>query len=115
MPKKEKKMNIPSTPKTETPEATEGQQPEVTEAKEQEQTNQEQNTQDQAQVTDEVKTEVTEEAKPKVSVEGAFSEADRIPANWTITPTEDGIEAFNGTTGSRFEGSIADFNAKLKG
>ena len=53
--------------------------------------------------------------QPKQQVEGAFSDADRIPANWTITPTEEGIEAFNSNTGSRFSGPISDFNAKLRG
>lgn len=75
--------------------------------------------------TDSAATEVTqpEVTQPEVvtapevaqSVEGAFTGNDRVPALWAIIPTEDGIEASNGTTGSRFVGSIADFNAKLKG
>jgi len=49
------------------------------------------------------------------SVEGAFTGNDRIPALWNIMPTEDDIEATNSTTQNRFVGTIADFNAKLKG
>jgi hypothetical protein len=108
MPKKEKKMNIPSNKTEATTEVTE------TEVKETEV-----ETNDAVQQTDAAKVETPETQEEAVvahvSVEGAFSDADRVPANWSIQPTEDGIEAFNGTTGSRFEGSIADFNAKLKG
>jgi hypothetical protein len=119
MPKKEKKMNIPST-KTEATEVTDEVKVEQTEAE----ANQASDAVQQAETTEvetqetktpETESKVAEEVKPHVSVEGAFSTADRIPANWNITPTEDGIEAFNSTTGSRFEGSITDFNAKLKG
>ena len=119
MPKKEKKMNIPST-KTEATEVTDEVKVEQTETE----TNQAGDAVQQAETTEvetqetkapEAESETTEEVKPHVSVEGAFGAADRIPANWYITPTEDGIEAFNSTTGNRFVGTISDFNAKLKG
>jgi len=78
------------------------------------------------EITDTAQTEPTAEVtntedgvngdQPKhESVEGAFSGSDRIPALWNIAPTEEGIEAFNSTTQNRFVGTIADFNAKLKG
>lgn len=123
MPKKEKKMNIPSTKTEATNEAPETETQETQVEQAETETNQ---TGDAVQQADVPKAETQETETPEaedqdqavvkhVSVEGAFSDADRVPANWSIQPTEDGIEAFNGTTGSRFEGSIADFNAKLKG
>lgn len=119
MPKKEKKMNIPSV-KTET-EATETQEAPTTETPEVEATATETQeapsveTTDAPEVTNTPETDKAPEAEPHVSVEGAFTDADRVPSNWSILPTEDGIEAFNANTGNRFQGSIADFNAKLKG
>jgi hypothetical protein len=95
-------MNIPSIAKEEQT------QEEVTE----------QVTETQEQTTEQVTQEPETTQEPEVkqqSVEGAFTDADRIPANWNINPTEDGIEAFNSNTGSRFVGTISDFNAKLRG
>lgn len=43
-----------------------------------------------------------------------LSNADKIPSNWEINPTKDGISARNNLTGRKYEGSIADFNAFLK-
>lgn len=40
---------------------------------------------------------------------------DKTPSNWSITATEDGITARSNPTGETFEGSIADFNARLRG
>lgn len=37
------------------------------------------------------------------------------PSQWSILPTEDGIEATNSSTGESFVGTIAEFNAKLRG
>ena len=60
-------------------------------------------------------TPIVEEPKPRVSVEGAFKDADRTPANWNIVPTDEGIEASNSNTGSKFAGTVEEFNAKVKG
>ena len=40
---------------------------------------------------------------------------DKTPSNWSITATEDGITARSNSTGETFEGSIADFNERLRG
>ena len=40
---------------------------------------------------------------------------DKTPSNWSITAAEDGITARSNSTGETFEGSIADFNARLRG
>ena len=67
------------------------------------------------QVTDETQTpEVTEqvtEEQPIVEV----AHRDVNPSQWSILPTEDGIEATNNSTGELFVGTIAEFNAKLRG
>ena len=39
---------------------------------------------------------------------------ERVPANWSILPEEDGIRAFNNVTRRVFIGSIQEFNARLK-
>jgi hypothetical protein len=43
-----------------------------------------------------------------------FSVDERVPANWSILPEEDGIRAFNNVTLRVFIGSIQEFNARLK-
>ena len=43
-----------------------------------------------------------------------FSVDERVPANWSILPEEDGIRAFNNVTRRVFIGSTQDFNARLK-
>ena len=43
-----------------------------------------------------------------------FSVDERVPANWSILPEEDGIRAFNNVTRRVFIGSIQEFNARLK-
>ena len=40
---------------------------------------------------------------------------DKTPSSWSITATEDGITARSNSTGETFEGSIADFNERLRG
>jgi hypothetical protein len=40
---------------------------------------------------------------------------DRRPANWSINPKGEGIEAFNSLSGESFEGSMKEFNSKLRG
>lgn len=103
-------MNIPSVTKQETvEEVTETSTPGVTQNLEVTETPEV--TQD-LEITDTL--DVNDQDKHE-SVEGAFTGSDRIPANWNIQPTEDGIEAFNSTSGNRFNGTIAEFNAKLKG
>ena len=79
----------------------------------------------QTEVSDEINveqtTEVTQpeteqprvEEQPKANVEGAFT--DKVPANWQIKPTENGIEAYNANSRETFVGSIAEFNQKLRG
>ena len=39
---------------------------------------------------------------------------ERVPANWSILPEENGIRAFNNVTRRVFIGSIQEFNARLK-
>lgn len=43
--------------------------------------------------------------------------ASKQPANWNIVPNEadDGITATNAVTGEAFAGTIAEFNAMLRG
>jgi len=79
----------------------------------------------QTEISDEIKVEQTTEVmqpeteqpqveeQPKANVEGAF--IDKVPANWQIKPTEDGIEAYNANSREKFVGSIAEFNQKLRG
>lgn len=43
-----------------------------------------------------------------------FSVDERVPANWSILPKEDGIRAFNNVTRRVFIGSTQEFNARLK-
>ena len=40
---------------------------------------------------------------------------DNIPSNWIITPTENGISAISSKTRETFEGTIQEFNKRLKG
>lgn len=40
---------------------------------------------------------------------------DSVPSNWIITPTETGIVATNAKTLEKFEGTIQEFNKRLKG
>lgn len=47
------------------------------------------------------------------SVESSFK--DKTPSNWSIKPTEDGIEARSNSTGETFVGTIIEFNQKLRG
>ena len=48
------------------------------------------------------------------SVNAVF--ADRTPCNWSLVGNKDGsISASNSNTGETFEGSMADFNAALRG
>ena len=40
----------------------------------------------------------------------------KTPAFWSIYPNEDGtINASNGQTGETFEGTVGDFNVRLRG
>jgi hypothetical protein len=52
-------------------------------------------------------------------VNDKFVRSELIPANWSIVPLpgaeEDVISATNSVTGRVFEGTIADFSAKLRG
>ena len=49
-----------------------------------------------------------------VGLNKPFSVDERVPANWSILPEEDGIRAFNNVTRRVFIGSTQDFNARLK-
>ena len=68
-------------------------------------------------IAETTKVQVTDTVAAKTETPKAtkFQGNELIPALWTITPTEDGIIATNSTTGSKFEGTIAEFNAKLRG
>jgi hypothetical protein len=39
----------------------------------------------------------------------------RIPSNWNITSTKEGIEAFNSVSSESFKGTIKEFNKRLRG
>ena len=39
----------------------------------------------------------------------------KVPALWNLQPHEEGVEAYNSTTGERFVGSIELFNKRLRG
>ena len=60
-------------------------------------------------------TSATVVAKDETPKTTKFQGNELIPALWTITPTGSGIIATNSTAGSTFEGTIAEFNAKLRG
>ena len=64
-------------------------------------------------VTDKVEATLTEAPKQPTTRHRHFY----VASQWHITPTEgvDMIEAVNNSTGDKFEGCIADFNAMLKG
>ena len=51
---------------------------------------------------------------PNAGLHKPFSVDERVPANWSILPEEDGIRAFNNVTRRVFIGSIQEFNARLK-
>lgn len=61
--------------------------------------------------------QVTTQDQPTVQEQPIVEVAHRDvnPSQWSIVPTEDGIEAANNTTGESFVGTIAEFNAKLRG
>lgn len=40
---------------------------------------------------------------------------DRVPAHWTLTPTDNGVKAINVSSRETFEGSILEFNKRLRG
>ena len=39
----------------------------------------------------------------------------KVPALWNLQPHEEGVEAYNSTTGERFVGAIELFNKRLRG
>ena len=47
-------------------------------------------------------------------LEKLFTVNERVPANWSILPEEDGIRAFNNVTRRVFIGTTQEFNARLK-
>lgn len=65
-------------------------------------------TPEKVEASTETKTETT-----TVVVTKSFQ--DKIPANWVITPTETGIEAYSNQTRETFNGSLAEFNKMLRG
>lgn len=124
MPKKENKMNIPSTKQDDVKEdqtaETETQADQTTSetaenanAEAQATDTQETETQaeDSVKVQDTVQATVTQSEEPVVEVK----HAEVNPSDWSISPTEDGIEARNNSTGETFTGTIAEFNAKMRG
>ena len=40
---------------------------------------------------------------------------DKVPAHWTLIPTENGVKAVNVSSRETFEGSILEFNKRLRG
>ncbi len=59
--------------------------------------------------------DVDEEIKAaNASLEKSFTVDERVPANWSILPEEDGIRAFNNITRRVFIGTTQEFNARLK-
>ena len=62
-------------------------------------------------------TRTVEQVKQEVANAGLnkpFSVDERVPANWSILPEENGIRAFNNVTRRVFIGATQDFNARLK-
>ena len=54
--------------------------------------------------------------QPVITDESAFSTRERTPSDWEINPVDDGtIWARNNTTARIFEGTMAEFNKKLRG
>ena len=88
-------------------EQQDGQQPEQQENQQLEQQEGQQPEQDQVTTQD----QPTVQEQPVVEV----AHRDVNPSQWSILPTEDGIEATNNSTGESFVGTIAEFNAKLRG
>ena len=39
----------------------------------------------------------------------------KVPAHWTLIPTENGVKAVNVSSRETFEGSISEFNKRLRG
>ena len=71
-------------------------------------------------VEDAVETVVTDVVANKGIVEilgDVIEEAfvGKTPAHWNIQPTEDGITAHNSTTAEFFEGTLKEFNKRLRG
>ena len=51
-----------------------------------------------------------------IADESAFSARERTPSDWEINPVDDGtIWARNSATARIFEGTMAEFNKKLRG
>ena len=42
-----------------------------------------------------------------------FDNTERVPSDWTIVATSTGIEAVHRRTGTKFEGTIEEFNKGL--
>jgi hypothetical protein len=61
--------------------------------------------------------EVSElKATAKVENPSEFKGSERIPSTWYIKATgKDTIEAVNSSTNRRFEGTVKEFNSKLRG
>lgn len=53
-----------------------------------------------------------EQAPTKVD-DSAVLVVERVPANWSIKPLGDGIEAANNLSGRKFTGTVAEFNTKF--
>lgn len=102
--KKENKMNIPSTKQNDVKE-------DQTTSETTENANAETQAEDSVKTQDTVQATVTQNEEPVVEVK----HAEVNPSDWSISPTEDGIEARNNSTGEVFTGTIAEFNAKLRG
>jgi hypothetical protein len=55
---------------------------------------------------------VDDQEQPKVVV---IPFENRIPSNWQIHPTDDGITAYNNASREHFSGTIEEFNLRLRG
>ena len=65
---------------------------------------------------EEAKQETPVEPTGKPNDDKAFSARERVPSDWEINAADgDAIYARNNSTGRVFEGTIAEFNQKLRG
>ena len=62
-----------------------------------------------------VKDVVTGESVAEVAADVVDAFIGKIPALWNLQPHEEGVEAYNSTTGERFVGAIKLFNKRLRG
>lgn len=74
-------------------------------------------TPDAAKDDDSAKTPEAIATKGQTEMSSVWTGRDRVPSDWSIVPAEgeDMIEASNSSTGCVFNGTMAEFNKKLRG